>query len=172
MKRCFAASEWHRFGPSQPRFKIEHDEKMVRSAPISLPGHSIAVAIKGRYDSIVLFENGQRAVCDFKTAPVKPEFLDKYGTQLHAYAYALENPAPTSLQPGKIHRLGLAVFEPRSFAYDGYDCAQLSGEMRWLEVPRNDTAFFCFIDEVMTLLESPMPKPSAHCSYCKYRMVS
>jgi hypothetical protein len=172
MKHCFAASEWHSFGPRQPRFKIEYDERMIRSTPIFLPGHKVGVVIKGKYDSIVLFENGERAVCDFKTAPVRPEYLDKYGTQLHAYAHALENPALNSLSPGKVHRLGLAVFEPQSFAYDGQAFAQLKGDMRWLDVQRNDAGFMAFLEELVTLLENPMPGPSPTCAYCKYRKAS
>lgn len=169
MKRCFSADEWHSFGPQQPRFKIEYEERMVRSVPIFLPGRSVGLVIRGKYDSIVLFENGERAVCDFKTAPVKPEYLDKYGTQLHAYAYTLENPAPNSLNPGTVHRLGLAVFEPSGFSYNGHDAAQLSGDMRWLDVQRDDAAFMAFLNEVALVLENPMPEPSPNCMYCKYR---
>jgi hypothetical protein len=172
MKRCFKASEWHSFGPEQPRFKIEHDERMVRSVPIYLPGRSVGIVLKGKYDSVVLFENGERAVCDFKTAPVKPEYIDKYSAQLHAYVYALEHAAPNSLNPGKVHRLGLAVFEPQSFAYNGHDAAQLIGDMRWLEMQRDDDRFMAFLDEIIGVLENPMPEPSPSCSYCRYRLVS
>jgi hypothetical protein len=169
MKRRFAADEWHSFGTSQPEFTIAHAEQMIQSTPIRFPGRSIAIALRGKFDSILRFRDGQMVVCDFKTSPIKPEHIDKYGIQLHSYAYALEHPDGRSLSIPSIDALGLAAFEPGVFAYDGNDSAMLSGAMRWIDVPRNDAAFMNFLEDVAAVLDQPHPPaPSVNCQYCRY----
>jgi hypothetical protein len=91
MKRRFAGDEWHSFGPSQPRFKIAHNEQMIRSTPIISPGWNVEIILRGKFDSVLTLSDSRKVVCDFKTAPVKDEYLDKYWVQLHAYTYALEH---------------------------------------------------------------------------------
>jgi hypothetical protein len=173
MKRRFAGETWHSFGPGQPMFKIAHEEKMIRSAPIVLPGREVLIDLKGRYDSILQFTDGKMVMCDFKTAPVKPELLEKYWVQLHAYAYMVEHPATGSLYVPKIERLGLAVFEPGAFSYDGNDSASLNGPMQWIDAERDDKRFMAFLDAVAQVLESPSPpEPSYSCEYCSYRKVA
>jgi hypothetical protein len=172
MKRRFAVDGWHKFGEGQPSFKIAYGEKTVRSSPIVLPGRTITISLKGRYDSILTFNDGSKVMCDFKTAAVKPEYLDKYWVQLHAYAYALENPAPGSLST-KIDRLGLAAFDPASFSYDANAGASLNGAMQWIDMERDDARFMAFLDEVAAVLESPEPPaPTPRCSFCSYRQAA
>jgi len=172
MKRRFAEDRWHSFGEGQPSFKIAHGEKVVRSSPIVLPNRQVTLSVKGRYDSILTFEDGSLVLCDFKTASVKPENLDKYWVQLHAYAFALEHPAPGSLSV-KIDRLGLGVFDPASFAYDGEAGGSLSGAMHWIDMQRDDKRFLTFMDDVAAVLEQPEPPvPSPDCSFCSYRIAA
>jgi hypothetical protein len=169
MKRRFAEDGWHKFGEGQPSFKIAYGEKTVRSSPIVLPHRKVTLSVKGRYDSILTFEDGSLVICDFKTTSVKPEYLDKYWVQLHAYAYALEHPAPGSLS-AKIDRLGLGVFDPASFAYNGEAGGSLSGAMQWIDMERDDARFLAFMDEVAAVLEAPEPPaPSPDCPFCSYR---
>ena len=115
MKHRFAGDEWHSFGPSEPRFKIAHNEQMVRSTPITLPNRNVEIVLRGKFDSVLTLSDSRNVVCDFKTSPVKPEHLDKYWIQLNAYAYALEHPAVGSLLVPNVDGLGLAVFEPSEF---------------------------------------------------------
>jgi hypothetical protein len=169
MKRRFAEDGWHTFGEGQPSFKIAYGEKTVRSSSIILPDRKVALNLKGRYDSILKFEDDSLVMCDFKTTHVKPEHLDRYWVQLHAYVYALEHPAPGSLS-AKIDRLGLAAFDPASFSYDREAGGSLSGSMQWIEMERDDARFMAFLDEVASVLESPKPPaPSSNCSFCNYR---
>jgi hypothetical protein len=44
------------------------------------------------------------------------------------------------------------------------------GNVAWQEIPRDDQAFYAFIDQVLALLELPEP-PASHpnCDYCRYR---
>jgi hypothetical protein len=169
MKNQFAGGRWHSFGANQPKFKLAYDEKTVRSAPISLPNRKVAVDLKGRYDSILEFSDGAMVMCDFKTAPVKQEHLHKYWVQLHAYAYAVEHPAPGSLSVPRIDRLGLAVFEPATFSYDNNDGASLNGVMQWIDMERDDERFLAFLDDVAKVIELPEPpEPSQSCELCRH----
>lgn len=173
MKSRFGSDEWHSFGASQPRFKIAHDEKMVRSVPITLPGRNVELVLRGNFDSVLALSDSRKVVCDFKTAPVKPEYLDKYWIQLHAYAYALEHPSLESLSIPRIDGLGLAVFEPNTFAYDCENGASLNGAMRWIDMPRDDDRFMGFLDEVARVLEQPLaPSADGRCQYCRFRQAA
>jgi hypothetical protein len=173
MKRRFAGDQWHSFGPSQPNFKIAHDEQMIRSTPITLPGRSVAIVLRGKFDSVLHFRDGRIVVCDFKTTSVKSEYIAKYWVQLHSCAYALEHPAVGSLSIPRVDALGLAAFEPEAFAYDGEDGAALSGALRWIDMSRDDARFMRFLDEIVAVLEQPEPPaPSANCQYCRYRFVA
>ena len=170
MKRRFAGDEWHSFGTSEPRFKIAHNEQMVRSTPITLPNRNVEIVLRGKFDSVLTLSDSRNVVCDFKTAPVKPEHLDKYWIQLHAYAYALEHPAVGSLSIPNVDGLGLAVFEPSEFAYDCENGASLNGAMRWVDMPREGDRFMSFLDEVAQVLEQPhAPSASGECQYCRFR---
>jgi hypothetical protein len=170
MKKRFTDDGWHCFGDNQPQFKIAFGEKMVRSAPIILPNRTIAITLRGKYDTILRFSDGSIVMCDFKTAPVKREHLEKYWVQLHAYAYAVEHPAQGSLAISKIDRLGLAVFDPADFSYDARQRAALSGALQWIDMPRDDARFMAFLDEVATVIESPEPpQQTTGCAFCEYR---
>ncbi|MFZ0030469.1 MAG: PD-(D/E)XK nuclease family protein [Candidatus Cybelea sp.] len=173
MKHRFAGDEWQSIGPSHPSFKILHEEKMVRSTPIALSGRRIQVILRGKFDSVLLLHDSRVVVCDFKTAPVKPEHIDKYWVQLHAYAYALEHPSLGSLPIPKVHGLGLAVFEPTLFEHDARNGAALSGAMQWIDVPRNDDRFLSFLNDVASTLEQPEPPLAGeNCQFCRFRQAA
>lgn len=170
MKRRFAGDEWHSFGPSQPRFKIAHDEQMIRSNPITLPDRNVEFVFRGKFDSVLTLSDSRKVICVFKTAPVKDEYLDKYWVQLHAYAYALEHPSIGTLSIPNVDGLGLAVFEPNEFAYDRENGASLNGAMRWIDMPRDDDRFKSFLDDVAAVLEQPDPPSAAEdCQFCRFR---
>ncbi len=170
MKRRFAGDEWHSFGPAQPRFKVAHVEQMVRSVPIILPGRNVEIVLRGKFDSVLMLSDSRKVICDFKTAPVRADHLDKYWVQLHAYAYTLEHPSIGSLSIPKVDGLGLAVFERNDFAYNTEDGASLSGAMQWIDMPRDDDRFKSFLDGVASVLEQPQPPPASdNCQFCRFR---
>jgi hypothetical protein len=93
-----------------------------------------------------------------------------YGRQLHAYAYALENPEAGALHLTPVSKLGLIFFQPDSFEQWDLTRQLFVGRAVWIEVGRNDASFIRFIDEVLRLLGSDAPPPSAaDCSWCNYR---
>jgi len=51
--------------------------------------------------------------------------------------------------------------------------AILTGSLRWIEVPRDDGAFFGFLAEVISVLDAPEPPGGAPmCQWCVYRDAS
>jgi hypothetical protein len=167
MKRYFESREWHRFECGGEAFRVVSRGRWVASAPIPIPGTDISLVIRGIYDSLITFHDDAHAVCDFKTSPVRPNLVDKYRRQLNAYAMALERPAKG--EPQSIDRLGLAVFEPSSFASTEAQSATLGGRLLWVEVDRDMEAFFAFLTDVATLLAGPEPEANPTCTFCNYR---
>jgi hypothetical protein len=170
MKRRFTGGEWCSIGPSQPLFKIAHDEQRITSTPIILPGRGVKIVLRGRFDCVLALSDSRMVVCDFKTAPVKEKHIDKYWRQLHAYAYALEHPSLESLHVPRVDGLSLAVFDPGVFEHDAKNGAALSGALQWIDIPRDDIRFRSFLDDVAAVLEQPEPPSAAEeCEYCRFR---
>jgi hypothetical protein len=93
-----------------------------------------------------------------------------YGRQLHAYALALEHPADGALALSPISRLGLIYFTPDSCAHPGPLRQALEGNLKWIEVLRDDAAFMGFLESVVLLLDGPMPPlEPASCGWCDFR---
>ena len=156
--------------PALPPGVLMYRERFVKSTPIALPGAASQCYISGRFDAVIEFEDGSYGVVDYKTSDAKDEHVAFYSRQLSAYAYALENPAPGALGLAPITRLGLFVVTP-----DRYERAP-SGEMTfphrtvWMDVARDDPAFFDLLREVLSVLDSPYPPPSSEtCELCNYR---
>lgn len=149
---------------------VRFGEKWVTSQPIVLPNHSTQCVLKGKFDTVVEFVDASFGVVDFKTSEAKPAHIPFYGHQLHAYAYALENPAPGKLSLSPISKLGLLVVEPTLMDKTADGKIAYIGKVTWLACPRDDQKFFAFLDQVLTLLEqSEPPQPSPNCVWCAYR---
>jgi hypothetical protein len=149
---------------------VEYGEKWVESQPISFSGRAATCFLRGRFDTVIAFTEGGYGVVDFKTTRPTPRHVPFYSRQLHAYAYALEHPAPGKLALHPVTRLGLLCVEPS--AIDRLEDGQLAyfGEAVWLEIPKNEEAFLAFLQDVMDVLEKPTPPPpGSSCGYCQYR---
>ena len=159
--------------PALPSGILDPCGSWVQSTPLTVPRHSSTCRIKGRLDSVVRFDDGTYAVIDFKTSEIKSEYVSLYGRQLHAYALALENAVPGNFALKPITKLGLVVFEPRTFSGAHNTPALLSGGLAWIETPRNDAAFLDFLAQVLDVLEQPIPPGgSPACGWCQYRDTS
>lgn len=169
MRLCFDGQRTEKFLPALPPGVLNCADQGVKSGPITLPGRNSITQIKGKIDAYVRFDDGSFAVIDFKTSARSDDNVGIYSHQLHAYAYALENPAPGNLGLKPIRRLGLLVFEPNGFTTQNGG-GSFSGTLTWMEIPRNDALFMNHISDVMALLESrSVPPPAAGCSWCTYR---
>jgi len=170
MKEYYTGKRTESFAPGIPPGVVSHDEHWVQSLPLSIPGHEGTCFIRGKFDTIVRFDDGGYGVIDFKTSHRRSEHIPLYSRQLHAYAVALENSAPGDLHLEPVSRLGLLVFEPDLYTQGKTGKVGFAGAMEWLEIPRDDDAFRLFLGEVMTVLESgEPPSPGPRCPWCRYR---
>jgi len=170
MNEYFQGKPSAEISPDLPDGVVKYGEKWVTSKPIVVPNHDAQCFILGRFDTVVAFLDGTYAVVDFKTTEPKPGHIPFYSRQLHAYAYALEHPAPGKFALSPITKLGLFCVEPT--AIDRYKDGRIAyiGEVSWLEIPKDETQFLDFIGEVLTVLEqTEPPPPGPRCGYCHYR---
>jgi len=173
MNKYFSGKRLENIIPGFPAGVVEYGENWVESQPISFPDKNSTCFIKGRFDTVIKFDDGNYGVIDFKTSQRRSEHIPLYARQLHAYAYALENAGPGKLSIAPITKLGLLVYEPDRFSADRIDSALLSGAISWIEIPRNNDTFFEFLGEVMSVLEQPSPPGgSPSCEWCRYRDTS
>ena len=70
--------------PELPPGVVMHGEKWVESEPIELPGRTSTCFVRGKFDTVVEFDDGSYGVIDFKTTQTKREHVSLYGRQLHA----------------------------------------------------------------------------------------
>jgi len=148
---------------------VSHGEKYVKSTPIQLPDHDATCYISGRFDIVVSFDDGSYGVIDFKTSNPSRESAALYSRQLHAYAYALEHPAPGKLALSPVTKLGLLYFYPESVNQQGIDRLSYEADITWMEIEKDEAGFLNFIDQVLDVLESPeTPECSPNCQWCSY----
>jgi len=149
--------------------RVKYGEKYVQSNPIHLPSHNATCFINGRFDIVVEFEDKTYGVIDFKTGKPNEEYLDLYKRQLHAYAYALENPAPGALKLSPVTKMGLLYFYPSKIDQESIEWLSYQAQIHWEEIPKDEGWFLEFIDEVLGVLESSQPPyPSPNCQWCGY----
>jgi hypothetical protein len=169
-KDHYSGKRTEEFCPQLPPGIVKYGEQRVLSIPITFDDLESTCIIAGRFDVVAELDDGSFAVLDFKTGNPSEEKVDMYGRQLHAYTYALENPAKGALKLSPISRMGLLYFTPDSCEYTGNDCQVLTGRMSWHEVKRDDKAFQRFLHEVVVLLDGPLPEAdSEQCDWCSYR---
>jgi hypothetical protein len=108
---------------------------------------------------------------DFKTSQPSPAHIGFYGRQLHAYAYALEHPAPKALGLHPVKRLGLLYLDPVDIDHlPDQRRITYGGEVTWTEIPLEMERFMDFMSGVLTVLAQPEPPPpSEGCAFCAYR---
>jgi hypothetical protein len=155
--------------PDLPPGTVKYGEQWVRSSAIRDPSGKAQFVINGRFDIVVEFDDGTYGVIDFKTGNPREGYSALYGRQLHAYAYALENPAPEALGLSPVTKLGLLYFYPSDVSQESLHHLSYDAEIKWIEVRREDQQFRQFIDEVFGILVAPdLPKPSEGCRWCTY----
>jgi hypothetical protein len=148
--------------------RVAFGDRWVRSRPLPVPGHDTPVMLQGRIDTALSFDDGSYGIIDFKTSEPKDGHVPFYGRQLHSYAIAAEHPAEGALDLSPVTQLGLLCVEPVAMIGVG-DAVAYKGDTHFLEIERDDDAFWAFISQVLFLLESPTPPdPAPKCGYCTY----
>ncbi|MFC1893312.1 PD-(D/E)XK nuclease family protein [Chloroflexota bacterium] len=154
-----------------PPGTISYGEKGVRSQIIELPNHDDTCYLSGRFDIVISFsfEDGTYGVIDFKTGSPSESSANMYSRQLHAYAYALEHAAPSALSLYPITKMGLVYFYPSSVTQQNIEKLSYDSDVVWIEIDKKEDKFLKFIDEVLTIVESPtVPPHSPSCQWCGY----
>ena len=164
MKDFYLGERAEAIATGAPTGVIGSPDRWVKSAPITLSACGTQVILRGRLDALVHCDDGSYGVVDFKTALPHDGHVSLYSRQLHAYAWALEQPA--SGLPSQVSSLGLLCFAPTCFEADGTDAA-LVGDVSWIDVPHDDAGFHALLGEVVALLETPeAPSPDPECRWC------
>lgn len=149
--------------PKLPGGTIEFQEGFLKSQPI--PGAQDCY-ISGRFDVMTKLDDGTYGVIDFKITKPDEEQIQKFSSQLHAYKFALENPAIG--EPVKISKIGLISVSPESIEHkDGKFVFTTSPT--WHPIEEDMEGFFGLIREISNLLNGPVPKLNETCQLCNYR---
>jgi hypothetical protein len=174
--RCyFAGRDIVRIVEGMPPGTIDCREQAVRSTPIGLPGYAARCVISGRYDSVVRFADGSYGLIDFKTRDPRTAGAGLLWRQLHAYAYALEHPAPGRPLLAPITRLGLLRVGPTAMGRIRGSPRRyaLCSDTVWIECPRDERAFIAFLRQVLDVLSRPdLPPAAPSCQFCRYRVLA
>ena len=150
--------------PDLPSGIIDVKEGFLRSVPV--PGAENCF-ISGRFDIISRLNDGSFAVIDFKITDPKEDQAVKFANQLHAYKFALENPA-SGFSPRKVSKMGLITVSPQSIELiDGK--VVFSSMPKYHPVEENMENFYSLIKEISEVLNGELPNPTENCSWCKYR---
>lgn len=146
-----------------PSGVIEVQEGFIRSKIID----GTNCFLNGRFDILTKLDNGTYALIDFKiTSPDEEKILKNYSSQLHAYKYALENPATG--EPIKITKMGVVSINPEEMKLvDGK--VIFTTIPAWHPVEENMEGFFLLINEISNLLNGDTPSMSEDCRLCLYR---
>jgi hypothetical protein len=170
MKDIYLDQSTRKMSPDLPEGKAIMSGRWVTSEPIGHTDIGSTAALRGIFDTLVQFEDGNYGVIDFKTTRANESHVAFYSRQLHAYAYALEHPAPGALRCSPISRMGLLCFDPNGMEESPPARLSLHGPATWLEIPLDMPAFLEFMGAVLALLDSPEPPPpDEKCGFCAYR---
>ncbi len=170
MKDIYLGELTKKISPDLPEGKSFMSGRWVTSEPATFGDHTSTTYLSGIFDTLVMFADATYGIVDFKTTKPSPGQIAFYSRQLHAYAYALEHPAPGKLSFNPITRLGLLCFNPSKMDEAPAGKLNLSGPATWVECPLDYPGFESFMDEVLTLLEQPnIPDANPECAFCAYR---
>lgn len=170
MKSLYEGKSTHDLSPQLPDGRVIYNEKWVTSQPINSKIQLKGCYIKGKFDTVVGFSQGGYGVVDFKTSEPNPAHIPFYSRQLLAYAYALEHPAAGSLALQPVTHLGLLCFDPNEMSWLEHQKVITTGDVSWLEIPKDEQFFLGFIEQVLEVLNSPHPPAAApSCPFCQYR---
>lgn len=153
---------------------FQYFDNWVQSTPLSVPGRAETITLRGKIDTCLALDDGTNCMLDFKTSLPKESSVALYSRQLHAYAISAERAASGKLMLERVSSLGLIAFVPVAFQANVKTskiqrAAVLGGGLNWVEIERDDDAFFDFLGKVVGVLASPTPPPSGpNCPYCAY----
>jgi hypothetical protein len=145
---------------------LQTGHRSVQSQPLSIqvPDASYRCLIRGALDLVVAFDDQTLGVLELARAEPRTTARAR---RLHAWAYALE-----SAGAGKVSSLGALLFVPApAAATEGP--VSVTGSWQWMPFERDDSTFYGFLAEALSLLEQPAPPGGTPlCPWCVYRDAS
>lgn len=148
-----------------PAGKIEVKEGFLKSRPIP-PAKDCYIG--GRFDIASRLDDGTYSVIDFKITDPTEDKIQKFFPQLHAYKFALEQPAFGPPRP--VSKMGVIAINPEEITFPGEDVI-FRAKPQWFEIKEDMDRFFAFISEVSALLNGPPPPANPdRCKWCYYRI--
>lgn len=148
-----------------PAGKIEVKEGFLKSKPIP-PSNDCFIV--GRFDIASRLDDGTYSLIDFKITDPNQDKIQKFFTQLHAYKFALENPAFG--EPKRVSKMGIVAINPEEITFPSDDVI-FKAKPQWFEIAEDMDRFYAFISEVSRLLSGPVPpENSDNCKWCHYRI--
>ena len=148
--------------PDLPSGIIEIQEGYMKS--ITIDGTNCYLS--GRFDILSKLDDDTYAIVDFKITTPDEEKISKYASQLHAYKFALENPA--NGEPIKVSKMGVVSINPDEMKL-------VNGKVIFTTTPKyhpvkeDMESFHKLIKEISTVLNGDLPVVSETCSLCIYR---
>lgn len=148
--------------PDLPSGIIEIQEGYMKSVAVE----GTNCFLSGRFDILTKLDDGTYAIIDFKITTPDEEKIFKYASQLHAYKFALENPA--NGKPIKISKMGIVSINPEEMKL-------VDGKVVFTTTPKyhplkeDIVSFYDLIRQISALLNGDLPAVSETCSLCIYR---
>ncbi|MDO8503131.1 MAG: PD-(D/E)XK nuclease family protein [bacterium] len=164
LQRAIIGMDLREINSVLPAGKVEVAEGFLRSKAIP-PSNDCFIS--GRFDFVSKLDDGTYSVIDFKITDPSDEKIQKFSQQLHAYKFALENPAEG--EPRKVSKMGVIAITPETIEFPD-DRVIFKASPQWFEIKEDMESFYSFISEVSALLNGPVPKTSENCNWCKYRL--
>ncbi|KKQ97744.1 MAG: hypothetical protein UT24_C0012G0055 [Candidatus Woesebacteria bacterium GW2011_GWB1_39_12] len=148
-----------------PAGKIEVKEGFLKSKTIPPTNDCF---IGGRFDIASRLDDGTYSVIDFKITDPTEDKIQKFFPQLHAYKFALENPAFGEAK--KVSKMGVIAINPEEISFPG-EKVVFTAKPLLFEIEEDMDRFFAFISEVSKLVNGPEPpENSDNCKWCYYRL--
>ena len=148
-----------------PSGKIEIKEGFLKSKPIP-PSNDCFIG--GRFDIASKLDDGTYCVIDFKITDPTEDKIQKFFAQLHAYKFALENPAFGETK--NVSKMGVIAINPEKIEFPGKEVI-FKAKPKWFEITEDTERFYAFISEVSGLLNGPKPPENPdNCKWCYYRI--
>ena len=166
-KNFYCGMDTCQVSDSLPPGIFQYSEHWVESKKFRVPGHDTPFFIRGKFDVAAAFDDGTFGVIDFKTTSPADKNIRLYSRQLHAYALALEHPAPGKLGLAPVSLIGILAVDPvEMVSIPGGSGFRL--ETSYINFPRDNEAFKQFLVETIDLLEAPNPPPpNPDCAFCQ-----
>jgi hypothetical protein len=151
-----------------PAGVLETGPRKLQSAPIDVqvPEGILRCVLQGTLEVMVRGDDGAYTIVELVLGQPDEAEATATARRLHAYAHAVE-------RDDTVAGLGVLCFETGTIVSADAGALTLAGRLQWQPITRDESSFFGFLAEALTLLERPTPPPgTALCPWCVDRDAS